>query len=87
MAVSIKTAKNTRTGVRGVQRYGSMYRWRIDATRFRSLTGLDPTPPFIACLNESKSGCVNSRCFQSVKDAGDDLCRFLQVMTGISFEC
>lgn len=86
MPISIKTTKNTRTGIRGVQRYGAMYRWRVDATRFRSLTGQDPTPPFVACLNKSKSGCVDSVRFHTIEDAGDDLCRFLKAMTGVSFE-
>jgi len=86
MPISIKTTKNTRTGIRGVQRYGKMYRWRVDAIRFRSLTGQDPTPLFIACLNERESGCVDSARFHTIEDAGDDLCRFLEAMTGVSFE-
>lgn len=86
MPISIKTTKNTSTGIRGVQHYGGMYRWRVDAIRFRSLTGQDPTPPFIARLNKTRSGCVNSELFVTVEDAGDDLCRFLKAMTGVSFE-
>lgn len=30
MPIFIKATKNTRTGIRGVQRYGDMYRWRVD---------------------------------------------------------
>lgn len=86
MLISIKATKNTRTGIRGVQLYGAMYRWRVDAVRFSSLTGQDPTPPFIACLNERESGCVDSVAFHTIEDAGDDLCRFLKAMTGVSFE-
>ncbi|MCA1179519.1 MULTISPECIES: hypothetical protein [unclassified Pantoea] len=86
MPISIKTVKNTRTGIRGVQRYGSMYRWRVDAIRFRSLTGQDPTPPFASLLNESISKCVDSKSFHSIENAGDDLCRFLQDMTGLLFD-
>ncbi|BBE78079.1 MULTISPECIES: hypothetical protein [Phytobacter] len=86
MPISIKATKNTRTGIRGVQRYGDMYRWRVDAVRFRSLTGQDPTPPFIARLNERVSGCVDSLGFHTIEDAGDDLCRFLKAMTGGAFE-
>jgi len=63
-----------------------MYRWRVDAVRFRSLTGQDPTPPFIACLNERGSGCVDSVAFYTIEEAGDDLCRFLKAMTGETFE-
>lgn len=87
MPICIKATKNTRTGIRGVQRYGKMYRWRVDSVRFRSLTGQDPTPQFIARLNELESECVNSASFQTIEDAGDDLCRFLKDMTGVSFEC
>ncbi|MCU6680406.1 hypothetical protein [Leclercia tamurae] len=86
MPISIKAMKNTSTGIRAVQRYGAMYRWRVDAVRFTSLTGQDPTPPFIARLNEHKSGCVNSVNFRTIEDAGDDLCRFLKDMTGVSFD-
>lgn len=86
MPISIKATKNTRTGIRGVQRYGAMYRWRVDAVRFRSLTGQDPTQPFIACLKERESGCVDSFAFHTIEDAGDDLCRFLKTMTGDAFE-
>lgn len=86
MPISIKTTKNTSTGIRGVQHYGEKYRWRLDAIRFRSLTGQDPTPPFVARLNETKSGCVNSEPFYTIEDAADDLCRFLKDMTGDSFE-
>ncbi|MFC7777698.1 hypothetical protein ACFQW4_11525 [Pantoea sp. GCM10028869] len=86
MPISIKATKNTSTGIRGVQRYGEMYRWRVDAVRFRSLTGQDPTPPFVNRLNETKSGCLNSGLFNTIEDAGDDLCRFLKDMTGVSFE-
>lgn len=86
MPISIKTIKNTSTGIRAVQLYGKMYRWRVDAVRFRSLTGQEPTPPFVARLNETKSGCVNSECFHTIEDAGDDLCRFLKDMTGDLFE-
>lgn len=86
MPISIKATKNTSTGIRGVQRYGEMYRWRVDAVRFRSLTGQDPTPPFVARLNERESGCVDSASFHTIEDAGDDLCKFLKAMTGVSFE-
>lgn len=86
MPISIKAFKNTSTGIRAVQRYGAMYRWRVDEVRFRNLTGQDPTPPFIARLNESKSGCINSVSFHTIQDAGDDLCQFLKTMTGFSFE-
>ena len=86
MPISIKATKNTSTGIRGVQRYGEMYRWRVDAVRFRSLTGQDPTPLFIARLNERESGCVDSASFHTIEDAGDDLCKFLKAMTGASFE-
>ena len=86
MPISIKATINTRTGIRGVQRYGDMYRWRADAVRFRSLTGQDPTPSFIARLNERKSGCVDSASFYTIEDAGDDLCQFLKAMTGVTFE-
>ena len=85
MSISIKATTNTRTGIRGVQRYGAMYRWRVDKVRFRSLTGQDPTPPFIARLNERKSGCIDSVGFPTIEEAGDDLCRFLNSMTGNSF--
>lgn len=86
MPISIKAMKNTSTGIRGVQRHGAMYRWRVDAVRFRSLIGQDPTPPFIARLNERKSGCVDSVNFRTIEDARDNLCRFLEDMTGDSFE-
>lgn len=86
MTISIKTTKNTRTGIRAVQRYGSMYRWRVDAVRFRTLTGRDLTPQFILRLNESKSGCVDSGSFRTINEAGDNLCQFLKDMTGDSFE-
>lgn len=86
MPISIKAIKNTSTGIRGVQRYGAMYRWRVDVVRFRSLTGQEPTPQFIAYLSERKSGCVDSVSFHTIEDAGDDLCRFLKAMTGASFE-
>lgn len=86
MPISIKATKNTSTGIRGVQRYGEMYRWRVDAVRFRSLTGQDPTPLFIARLNERESGCVDSASFHTIEDAGDNLCKFLKAMTGASFE-
>ncbi|WP_139154298.1 hypothetical protein [Enterobacter hormaechei] len=86
MPISIKATINTCTGIRGVQRYGDMYRWRVDAVRFRSLTGQDPTPSFIARLNERKSGCVDSASFYTIEDAGDDLCQFLKAMTGVTFE-
>jgi hypothetical protein len=86
MPISIKATTNTHTGIRGVQRYGEMYRWRVDAVRFRSLTGQDPTPSFIARLNERESGCVDSASFHTIEDAGDDLCQFLKAMTGVSFE-
>lgn len=86
MSISIKATSNTSTGIRGVQRYGEMYRWRVDAVRFRSLTGQDPTPAFIAHLNERESGCVDSASFHTIEDAGNDLCRYLKAMTGVSFE-
>ncbi|EMH4215606.1 MULTISPECIES: hypothetical protein [Serratia] len=86
MPISIKATKNTSTGIRGVQRYGAMFRWRVTAIRFRSLTGQDPTPQFNALLNKRKSKCIDSGGFHSIEDAGDDLCRFLKEMTGVSFK-
>lgn len=50
------------------------------------LPGQDPTPPFIARLNERGSGCVDSPGFHTIEDAGDDLCRFLKAMTGGAFD-
>lgn len=87
MSISIKATTNTRTGIRGVQRHGAMYRWRVDKVRFRSLTGQDPTLPFIALLKDRKSGCIDSVGFPTIEEAGDDLCRFLNAMTGNSFAC
>jgi len=50
MPISIKATKSTHIGVMDVQRYGAMYRWRVDAVRFISLTGQDPIPRFLARL-------------------------------------
>ena len=85
MSISIKATTNTRTGIRGVQRYGPMYRWRVDTVRFRSLTGQDPTLPFIALLKDRKSGCIDSVGFTTIEEAADDLCSFLNAMTGDIF--
>lgn len=83
--ITITTDSNTRTGYRAVQVYGHGFKWRLDAVRFRTLTGRDTTSIFSEIVGKSKSGVINSRLFSSKEECAQDLCRFLEQMTGDVF--
>ncbi len=76
MSISIKANNQHAYGDQGEYNDTGLCIDGVDMVRFRSLTGQDPTLPFIALLKDRKSGCTDSVGFTTIEEAADDLCSF-----------